>query len=312
MRVLKDDGVMFLNIGDSYATHRSGKDAEINISNKERLKVLVTRNAPKKDVKSNWFQEKQKLLIPHRIAIALQEKGFIIRDDICWVKKLVIYPNKESVGSTMPFPVKDRFLSATEYIFQITKSPRYYFNLKSVKTPIKNSTIERAKRGISSTYKNDLEGNPYPHHKGMEDYYNKLSKDYIDDNDGARRTRTKINLSVKKGYANGSVKGIDVEDANPTNAIMFKRMNQYSKKCQQQHFASFPTSLAEFFIKVSTKEGDIVLDPFAGSGTTLLVAKHLGRKYIGIELSKKYVALINKRMIQGVLTDFVNYPNLTS
>ena len=129
MRVLKKEGVMFLNLGDSYATHRYGKDAEVNISNEEKLKVLVTRNSPRKGLKSNWFQEKQKLLIPHRIAIALQEKGFIIRDDICWVKKLVIYPNKESVGSTMPFPVKDRLLSATEYIFQITKSSRYYFKL---------------------------------------------------------------------------------------------------------------------------------------------------------------------------------------
>ena len=92
MRVLKEDGVMFLNLGDSYATHRSGKDAEINISNKKRLKSLVTRNSHKKSLKSNWFQEKQKLLIPHRVAIALQDKGFLIGTNIVLFKKISNHP----------------------------------------------------------------------------------------------------------------------------------------------------------------------------------------------------------------------------
>jgi len=305
MRVLKEDGVMFLNLGDSYATHRSGKDAEINISNEKRIKTLVTKNSPKKSIKSNWFQEKQKLLIPHRVAIALQNKGFFIRDDIVWVKKMIIYPNKESIGSTMPFPVKDRLLSATEYIFQITKSPKYFFNLKSVKTPIKFSTIKRATRPILSTYTNQTENNPYLHHKGIDKYYKKIAKKYIDDNNKARRTRTKLRLcgGVELGR-NWNVGLVNVKKANPTNAIMFKRRNQFSKKGFQEHFATFPESLAEFFIKISSKRGDIVLDPFAGSGTTLLVAKHLARKYIGIELSKKYVEIIKKRLCQKIINDF--------
>jgi len=230
MRVLKSTGVFFLNIGDCYVTHRSGRDAEINISKKERLNSLVTRNSPKKSLKSNWFQEKQKLLIPHRIAIALQEKGFLIRDDIVWVKKLIMYPDKESIGSCMPFPVKDKLLPATEYIFQITKSPKYFFNLEKVKTPIKNSTIERAKRPLSSTYKNDIIGNPYVHHKGMEKAHERWANKCVG----------------KEDYTNWSVKCIEVENVNPTNALMFKRMNQFSKMIQQEHFASFPTSLVDY------------------------------------------------------------------
>lgn len=291
MRVLKNSGIMFLNIGDSYGSHKDGKST--NISNENRKDSLVIRN------KGNdaWFKNKQKLLIPHRVAIALQEKGFIIRDDICWIKKMIIYPNRESIGSTMPFPVKDKLLPATEYIFQIVKNEKYFFNLDSVKTKIKNSTIERAKRPISSTYTNDIEGNPYVKHDGMKGYYDKIKNNYIDYNESSRRTRTKINLCVgKDGYSNRNVKGIDVENANPTNAIMFRRMNQNSKKAIQEHFASFPLSLAEFFIKIGSKEGDIVLDPFAGSGTVGISAYKLNREFILIEKESKYCELIKKRL----------------
>lgn len=207
MRVLKKEGVMFLNIGDSYGSHKSGKDAEKNRGNNEqRLNSLIQRNSPTKGLKDNWFREKQKLLIPHRIAIALQEKGFIIRDDIVWVKKVNIFPDRKSIGSTMPFPVKDKLLPATEYIFQITKSERYFFDLDKVKTKIKDATIKRARRPISSTYTNEIEGNPYNKHNGMKKANERWANQCVGD----------------EGYSNWSVKGVEVEQANPTNAIMFR------------------------------------------------------------------------------------------
>jgi DNA modification methylase len=328
MRVLKPTGVFFLNLGDSYATHRSGKDSEINFSNEDRLNSLIQRNAPNKENKSNWNQEKQKLLIPHRIAIALQEEGFIVRDDICWIKKMVMYPDKKSFGSTMPFPVKDKLLPATEYVFQIVKSKKYYFKLEDVKTDIKNSTIERARRPISSTYTNDIKGNPYTKHEGIlkannkwanqELNYNEAKEKYIDDNDSARRTRTKLNLCVgKKGYNNwnvkidkntgyigpndseyciGNVRSINVIKANPTNAVMFRKMNQNSKKIPQKHFASYPLTLADFFISLGCPEDGIVLDPFMGSGTTSLSALKQNKKFIGIELNPEYIKIAEARI----------------
>ena len=74
----------------------------------------------------------------------------------------------------------------------------------------------------------------------------------------------------------------------------------------EAHFAVFPEELPERCIKAGTREGDIVLDIFAGSGTTLLVAKKLQRKYIGIELSEEYISLINKRLAQSNLSGFIH------
>ncbi len=62
------------------------------------------------------------------------------------------------------------------------------------------------------------------------------------------------------------------------------------------HPATFPVELPEFFIRLMTKEGDVVLDPFVGSGTTALAAQRLGRSFLGIEMSGEYVALARSRI----------------
>ncbi len=64
------------------------------------------------------------------------------------------------------------------------------------------------------------------------------------------------------------------------------------------HFATFPAKLVEPCIKASTRPGDFVLDPFFGSGTVGLVAKNLGRRYVGIELHPDYVALAAERLAE--------------
>ena len=70
---------------------------------------------------------------------------------------------------------------------------------------------------------------------------------------------------------------------------------------QGAHFAVFPEKLPELCIKASTKENDIVLDPFMGSGTTAYVAQRLSRRWVGIELNPEYVKIINKRTAQQEL-----------
>ena len=199
-RVLKNDGVVWLNLGDSYS-------------------------------------EKQLIGIPWRVAFALQDDGWYLRQDIIWAK-----PNP------MPESVKDRCTKAHEYIFLLTKSPHYYYNAESIKEPTINVGAD-----------NTVGGNKYP------GKYQNIgeSKNYYKDT-GSKNKRSVWNIATKV----------------------------YS----EAHFATFPPHIPEICIKASSKEGDIVLDMFAGAGTTGLVADRLGRNAILIELNKNYVKLIEDRL----------------
>ena len=71
-----------------------------------------------------------------------------------------------------------------------------------------------------------------------------------------------------------------------------------------EHPAQYPEELIERIIKVGTNPGDLVLDPFMGSGTTAAVAKRLGRKYVGYELEEEYIKIAKKRLEDGDATLF--------
>jgi len=350
VRVLKKSGVFFLNLGDVFYTASYQGSWQVDKLNKGWQSSLKHRMNVRGKYKSNWLQQKGRLLLPFRIAIALQEKGIMIRDVIIWVKKLTKYPERTSIGTTMPFPVRDRLLPAFEYIFQIVKSPKYYFDLTEVKTEIKRSSLIRYQHPIVETYSED---NPYKKSgAGIEKFRKKYQIAYQGKD---------WSVQLKK----------ELLGANPTNAVMFKVENQFS--VPKGHYAKFPLSLAEFFILVgcpkevckkcgkpreritkyfekpkntgeqkmkdlnieakkwgeisrvggttSCKPGGsvysapkgtiswtipcncnagfepgIVLDPFMGSGTVAVVAKKLGRNFIGIELSNKFIELSNERL----------------
>lgn len=83
--------------------------------------------------------------------------------------------------------------------------------------------------------------------------------------------------------------------SRPSNVININNVsNQFTDK--QHHPATFPEALADFFIKSFSNEGDVILDPFAGSGTTGISAKELNRGYILIEKEEEYFNLINSRI----------------
>jgi DNA modification methylase len=271
MRVLKKSGVLFLNIGDVFYTssHKGGYDR----LNKEFNKIYNHRLGVRGKYKSSWLQQKGRVLLPMRIAIALQEKGFIIRDTIIWVKKLTKYPERVSFGTTMPFPVRDRLLPSYEYVFQIVKSPKYYFDLSQIKNELKKSTINRCQYPRVEPYS---ENNPYKESmSGIEKYKKKYRIAY---------EGTDWGIQLKK----------ELSEANPTNAVMFKAENKYTSP--KGHYAKFPLSLAEFFILAGCPRGGVVLDPFMGSGTVAVAAKKTGRSFIGIELSSEYVSIAKNRL----------------
>ncbi len=84
------------------------------------------------------------------------------------------------------------------------------------------------------------------------------------------------------------------EKVVPTNVLTIKLGNTY--KIAEKHPAIFPEQIPEFFIKSATKIGDVVLDPFSGSGTTCFVANKLERKYIGFDITEEYVQSSNRRL----------------
>ena len=74
-----------------------------------------------------------------------------------------------------------------------------------------------------------------------------------------------------------------------------------------EHHSTFPMDLPRYFIKRLTKEGDLILDCFVGSGTTVVVSKSLNRKYIGCDISQRYVDITNKRLAQKNVFGLMQY-----
>ena len=240
-RVLRDDGVCWMNLGDSYG-RTGGTDKQPSLtavvgSTRNSLVQMPNRN---QNVPPG-IKPKDLLGIPWRVAFALQDAGWWLRQDIIWHK-----PNP------MPESVTDRCTKAHEYVFLLTKSARYFYDAQAIAEPTLNEPQYRNKMGEG--YQAD-----YPNGKRFSDG-NRLWG-------GATRNRR-------------SVWTIAIE---PT---------------PYAHFATMPTALAETCILAGCPGGGTVLDPFAGSGTTLRVAVELGRNAIGIELNPEYADLADRLLNQ--------------
>jgi len=136
-RILKPTGTFWLNLGDTYfggmGTYGKPKDWKDLHEHQNYPAGEFYKNRNK--LRSNWLQPKQKLMIPARVAIALQHDGFILRNSICWWK-----PN------AMPSSVKDRLTCAYEHVFLFAKQRRYYFDLDAIRQPHAASAIDRYER----------------------------------------------------------------------------------------------------------------------------------------------------------------------
>jgi DNA modification methylase len=248
-RVLRDDGVLWLNLGDSYSQGGyAGDDAPSNArriasgcadgsfhgAGREAIRQ-GHRKPMQRKAKDIGLKPKDLVGIPWRVAFALQADGWYLRSDVIWAK-----PNP------MPESVTDRPTKAHEYVFLMTKAARYYYEADAVK-----------ERGT---------GRP------------------LFDNNGSRA----VVDSSRHDHGRHNASPADTRNARTVWAIP-------SEPYPEAHFATFPTALAERCIRAGSRPGDTVLDPFAGSGTTLAVARGLGRSAIGIEINPEYVKLIEKR-----------------
>lgn len=216
--VLADDGTLWLNIGDSYSTHpptnnNKGNENKIGTTGDVARAAAMSRSHKQK---RGGLPEKNLMGIPWRVALALQADGWILRQDIIWNK-----PNPAPEGNG----AKDRCTKAHEYIFLLSKGPRYFFDSDGIAEPSQMKGVNRNRRSVWTV---------------------------------------------------------------PT------------KRYGKAHFATFPPALIEPCILAGSRPGDIVLDPFMGSGTTAQVALQHGRQYLGCELNLEYNALQQERIARAV------------
>jgi DNA modification methylase len=255
-RVLRDDGTLWLNLGDSYAGGTTGRnDAEtiraIDAKSGRRPNAMaygdndrggrVARKAPE------WLKPKDLVGIPWRVAFALQADGWYLRSDIIWSK-----PNP------MPESVTDRPTKAHEYLFLLAKSERYYYDAEAAAEPVSQTPGAQTWRRIFD-----------PAKQGKE-----------------------AALKVQ-GVKNGN------DGHRDTNAATRNRRSVWmvtTEPFPEAHFAVMPQALVEPCILAGSGPRDLVLDPFAGSGTVGVVALRHGRRFLGIELNQQYVGMARRRI----------------
>lgn len=256
-RVLRDDGTLWLNLGDSYAGSGKGSNPDgtphpSTLTGKQgtNLGTVTGVNMPQK-ANEIGLKHKDLIGIPWMVAFALRADGWYLRQDIIWHK-----PNP------MPESVTDRCTKAHEYIFLLSKSRQYYYD--------HNSILEEA----------NYDGRKDTIMKGSEKYAN-----------GYFPTDVNTQSIALTGHERWSNKIGEIPARNKRSVWTVT-----TKPFKEAHFATFPPDLIVDCIKAGCPENGTLLDPFMGSGTTAMVARKLNRNYVGCELNPKYIKIAEKRL----------------
>lgn len=295
-RVLAKDGTLWLNLGDSYYSGR-GKPGPNSADAKSAARRGWTRAVDRPG--ADWAKPKNLLGIPWRVAFALQDDGWILRNDIIWAKT-----------QPMPEPVRDRCTSSHEYVFMFSKSRRYYFDAQAIAEQATGESSgnsfrreERVGRGGPDS-EQKWEGRPQLARAMKLARDNGLTEEHF--------------AAIRAVGMNDAGKAIVQQDGAGRNTAEVQRLADEAKAVlggyyrefltggtknrrdvwtlgaepfPEAHFATFPSALPERCILAGTRSNAIVLDPYSGSGTTGLAAARHGRRYVGIELNPEYLDL---------------------
>lgn len=250
-RVLRDDGVLWLEVGDTYVAGQGGRqtaagempavplaqDGGIGTGDAGSWQSGATaKMTPARGTTD--LKPKDLTGTPWMLAFALRADGWYLRADVIWHR-----PNP------MPESVTDRPTKAHSYVFLLTKSARYFYDADAIRE-------HRLFAGTNATSRKP----------GHDDATVRGGSRFAGEVPAARNARSVWSIATE-----------------PTPFA---------------HFATFPQALVERCIKAGSREGDTVLDPFMGSGTTALVARRLGRNAVGIELNEDYLRIAAKRTDQ--------------
>lgn len=266
-RVLADDGTLWLNLGDSYSSQPGwGRGDSSQLQGRkhapERDSVEHVRGLPPKNL----------IGIPWRVAFALQDAGWILRNAIIWHK-----PN------AMPESVRDRLSGRYEHVFMFSKHARYWFDLN----PIREACTTQHSAALNwarDTKESDVPGQVHRQHRlDRTPYAPGMNPQNIK---AATGKQHKLPADHPGTRNPGDVWSIPTA---PFSAA---------------HFAVYPVALPQRCILAGCKPGGTVLDPFSGSGTTGLAAQRTGRRYIGIDINAEYLDLSLKTRLQNAALDF--------
>ena len=258
-----------------------GLEATVEDYTSKMVKVFREVRRVLSDTGTLWFncgdryvKNKQRLLLPARLAIAFQADGWILRSEIIWVKALSLCPDYS--GSCKPSSVKDRPTDAHEMLYLFSKSKSYYYDQDAIREPSVEHTRVQT--------------------------------------DARREARLNRPVASVDGLGQSSKAGerpTHVMRTNPKGRNLRSTWAVIPQPYRGAHFASFPEALVVPCVKAGTREGDTVLDPFAGSGTVGVVALRLNRGFTGIELNPEYVELAESR-IEGerVILELITRINL--
>lgn len=274
-RVLKDDGTLWVNIGDSYAGYWGDKKAkEENRPSLADKKGFSMNSKPNfhEAFSGNSIKPKDLVGIPWMLAFALRADGWYLRQDIIWSK-----PN------CMPESVTDRCTKSHEYIFMLSKSQKYYYDAESIRTRPSDSTFNRVNQDIEN--QSGSIGNGGAKTNGnMKAVLRSSDK---------QRGHSRRHVGFNDKWDNMSVEEQRSMGANKRSVWTVAPSN-----FREAHFATFPENLIIDCVKAGCPPGGVVLDPFMGAGTTGLVAAKLDRNYIGFELNPDYIKIAEKRILE--------------
>lgn len=269
-QLLADDGVLWMNLGDSYAgtggqSPQSGPLFKGRSRQRENI-CLSLRG------KGTGLKPKDLIGMPWRIAFALQDDGWYLRSDVIWNK-----PNP------MPESVTDRPTKSHEYLFLFAKSEIYHYDADAIAEPASSESHARSMRSRSNSHK------------------------YADGGPG-NQTITKGKVSpghIRKQDAGEQIKGGDRKSGfnerwrNRPDELLVRNVRTVwtipTEAFPGAHFATFPQDLVRRCILAGSRPGDAILDLFMGSGTVAQCATDLGRNFIGCELNPAYVGLHSLR-----------------
>lgn len=289
-RVLRPDGTAWVNLGDTYASSGwgggVGENSTVNSTDSQAAARAARARLKNRVV---GVKPKDKLGIPWRVAFALQDDGWWLRSDVVWHKT-----------NPMPESVRDRPTVAHEFVFLLSKAEKYFYNTPEARercvVGAAHPRVSATKSGSKSLSKQAARAFSARRAAGID----QRQEAYSEAEAATRLEKGRSAASKRMGREPGwRVKNNESFNAAVAALVEFRNWRDVwsipTQPTSLEHFAAFPEELARRCVVAGSATGDTVLDPFAGTGTTGIVAMQNGRRFVGVELNPAYAAMAEQR-----------------